>query len=335
MKLTKMFLVIITCVLCAVSIASAGSITAPAGYVCIDTPVNVPASGWFGGFDVLPNGNFIVSDSTCIREINLSGADVRTIYTFDKFGYGSFVRYNAANNDIYFGESTSNTIWSMPLSGGDASLIATLQGNYEMDFYDGVPYVVAGNSIYKLDEAVGSADKIATVGVNSGALAFDSQGNMIYGTGDSNWPMVPNSQNIYMWTAEQVASATGDGVLSGTDATIVAATVDAPSGFTMIGGKIYYTDNVASPGVLKVVQNGSADLFASTSVDGAYPWTTTLRYNTAMGGLSAAVSWSDANWNTFTVISTLVPVTEPSSALVLCSMIGLAFPAGLLRRRHK
>lgn len=320
----------------AASAALAGSLTAPPGYVSIDTVLDLPPGAWFGGFDILPSGGFAISDGYGVHEIDPDGTLIRTLYTYPGYVYGSFVRYNAANGRVYFGESSQGTIRSVPLAGGEAALVATLAANYDMDFSGGRPYVVAGNTVYTVDEATGETDAIATAGSVSGPLAFDVAGNLIYGTGNPNWPPTLNDQNIYLWTASQVAEALGDTVLTADDAVVLAANVDAPSGFAFDGaGDLFYTDSQVSPGVIRMVRGGAADVFAVTQADGALPWTTTIRYNPSAGGVSAVVSWFDASWNTHTVISTLVPapipVPEPSSLVLLYLLIGLAGPAKLLR----
>lgn len=326
-------------ILVAVSLASAaqaGSLSIPAGYACVDTVVNMPAGAYFGGFDILPNGNFVVSDGHTVREITRGGEDVRTLHTYADAVYASFVRYNASNGRVYFGESMNNTIMSVAASGGTASLLATLTGNYDIDFWNGNPYVVAGNSVYLIDESTGETDLIASAGLISGPLAFDAAGNLVYGTGNPNWPPTLNDQDIYQWTAAQVAGAAGEGSLTDADAAVIASNVDAPSGFAFnSAGELLFTDSQVAPGVIRVLRGGAGEVFATTQPADAYPWTTTLRCDRSSGSISAAVSWFDASWNGHTVISTLTPVPEPSSMVVLCSFIGLAGSARLLLHRRK
>lgn len=313
---------------------SAGSLFPVPGYYCVDTPVNMPAGAWFGGFDVLPNGNFVILDGYAVREITPAGVDVNTLYTFPGYVYGSFVRYNPANGRVYFGETSTHAIMSVPASGGASSAVANVQFNYDMDFWSGAPYVVAGNTVYAVDESTGQTDAIATAGVVSGPVIFDSLGNLIYGTGNPNWPPTTNDQKIYMWSAAQVAGAAGPTVLGTAEATVLAAGVDAPTGFAIDGlGRLIYTDSQVSPAVLRVVQGGTADLFTGTNVPGEFPWATVIRYNPATDGLSVAVSWFDSGWAAHTVISTLLPVPEPPAMAALAGLIGLAAPTSLLRRR--
>ncbi len=324
---------------------AAGSLIPPVGYVCSDTVLDIPTGGWFGGFDFLPNGNFVISDGYSVREITRQGATVRTLYVFpdpDPYTpeveavFGSFVKYDSTNDKIYFGESSLGTIRSISASGGSEELLATLSFNYDMDLWNGVPYVVAGNKIYRL--SVGGADHIATVVGPSGPLIFDAYGNLIYGTGDYDWS-TPNDQSIYRWSAVQIAGAGGGIVLGLSDAVVLAAGVNGPGGFALNSlGELFYTDSVGWPASIRILRNGTTETFAETYVPGQFPWTTTLRYNSATGEISAAVSWAiydNGRWLTSSVISTLTPVPEPSSLIALCSLLGLAASSKLIRSRSK
>jgi hypothetical protein len=329
--------------------ATAGSLVAPAGYVCTDTPIDIPTDGWFGGFDFLPNGNLVISDGYSVREITRAGAPVRTLYTYAdpdpstpdvvETTFGSFVRYNPGNDRVYFGESTFGTVRWTPLAGGADTLVATLAWNYDMDIWNNVPYVVAGNKVYRVNETTGTVEAVATAGGPSGPVIFDAVGNLIYGTGDYDWS-TPNDQNIFMWTSAQVAGAGSGNVLTTASATTIGANVNGPGGFALNGlGELLYTDSVGWPASIKALRNGVPETFAETYVPGQYPWTTALRFDAATGDIAAAISWSvytGGKWVTSTVISTLTPaapVPEPSSLIAVCSLIGLAASSKLLRLR--
>lgn len=318
--------------------AGAGVLSAPAGYVCVDTVLDMPVGAWFGGFDALPNGNFVVADGYSIREIAPSGAAVQTLYTYPGYVYGSFVKYNPGNDRVYFGETSTGSVLSVPSAGGAAAAVTTLAYNYDLDFFGDKLYAVAGNAIYLVDEITGATDLIASAGIVSGPVIFDVEGNMIYGTGNPNWPPTTNDQSIYKWSAAQVAGAVGAGVLTEADAVVIGANVDAPGGFAFDGlGRLVYSDSQVSPGVLRIL--GVDEPLAVSQVEGASPWITTVRRNPADGSISAAVSWFGADWSSTTVISTLVydPVLapEPSSVMGLCSLLGLAASSKLLRRRGR
>lgn len=330
---------VVVLTIAAVSGTWAAALIPPAGYACVDTVLSMPAGAWFGGFDVLPNGNFVVADGYTVREIAPTGEVVQTLYSFPSYVYASFVKYNAGNDRVYFGETSANRIASVPASGGEATLLTTLKGNYDLAFSDGVPYVVAGSTVYAIDEATGEADAIATAGSVSGPLIFDADGGLIYGTGNPNWPPTLNDQNIYKWTAAQVTGAMGPGVLTAADAQILAANVDSPSGFAFDGyGRLVFTDSQVAPAVIRVLELGSAQALATTQAADGLPWSTVVRYNPAVGSISAAVSWFDSNWASHTVISTLGPapmLPEPGPLVTLVSLIGLSGSATLLRSCRK
>lgn len=313
---------------------SAGSIAAPEGYTSVDTVITVPLGAWFGGFDVLPNGNFVIADGSTIREITPAGIEIRTLYTYPSSVYSSFVRYNSATDSVYFAESSTNTIMSAPVSGGSAAVVTTLPLAYDMDFWAGTPYVAAGNTVFVIDESTGAAEAVAQAGLVSGPLAFDSDGSLIYGTGNPNWPPTTDDQNIYKWSAAQLAGVPASGLLGPDDAVLLAADVNAPGGFAFTAeGELVYTDSQVAPAVLRLVRNGSADLYAPIDIPGELPWATVIRSNPAVGGISVAVSWLDSGWQSHTVISTLMPVPEPSALAGTASLIALAIPALRMRRR--
>ena len=335
LRLTR-FAILAAAILCAAITAYAGSMSTPAGYTCVDTPVNVVANVYFGGFDILPNGNFAVHDGYAIREITPAGAHVDDLYTYTYSArvYGSFVKYNSANGRVYFGDSSAgkSKMYSMATDGTDLRLIGSLNFNFDLDFYDGNAFVVASNKVYQLNESDGSLDTILTVGEASGPLAFDASGNLYYGVGEPGWPPARNNQNIYKWSAAEVADAIGPGELTPNAAHVFAENVDGPYGFAFDGaGNLMYTDTVADPGVVRVFKNGEDQLYSTSLLAGADP--TTIRYNPANGSISVAVTWFDEYWNRYAIISTMAPVPEPSSLAAFCSLIGLAASAKLLRRK--
>ncbi len=339
-------LAVIAAILITASNVSAGSLIAP-GYTSTDTPIDVPADGWFGGFDFLPNGNLMISDGYEVREITRQGEPVRTLYAYPdpdpstpdivEATFGSFVRFCPLNNQVYIGESTFGAVRSIPLGGGGDTLLATLPYNYDLDLWNGTPYVAAGNKIYRLGEGGQPADAVATAPGASGPVILDASGNLIYGTGDYDWS-TPNDQNIYLWSAAQVAAAGGGSILDAGSAALVAANVNGPGGFAFgPSGELLYTDSIGWPASIRTIKDGVSYPFADVYVPDQFPWTTTLRSDPITGDIAAAVSWSvkiDNKWVTSTVISTLtpLPLPEPSSALALFSLIGLAASSRLLRR---
>ncbi len=114
------------------------------------------------------------------------------------------------------------------------------------------------------------------------------------------------------------------------------ATIDAGYGaaFNSTGG-LLFTNNDVSPAAIQRYEDGSVSTFATFAQPGAlYPFIWMVRENPATGAVCALVSYYDSNWNSYTVISQMA-VPEPSSILALCSLIGLAASAKLLRRERE
>lgn len=312
--------------------SNAAALYAP-GLNTIDLQISVPSGGFVSGFDVLPGGNYLINDGRTIREISPSGGPDRVLYTSAAAVYGSFARYNPSDGKVYFGESSNGSIRAFSYSNpDDVAPVTTLANNFDMDFRGGQPYVVASNGSWTQSQIylVGGStnDLIATCGGPSGPVAFDGAGNLIY---------IPASYDvttqILEWSSAQIAGAIGPTSLAGTDAAAL-ATVEAGYGsaFNSAGG-LMFTNNTL--GAIQTYKDGAVSTFATfVEPGGKFPFISLARENPATGAISALVSWSDANWVSHTVISSMA-IPEPSSLLALCSLIGLAGSAKLLRRPRK
>ncbi|MCE5321760.1 PEP-CTERM sorting domain-containing protein [bacterium] len=306
------------------------SVLTAAGYSVTDITIDMPASAFLGGFDILPNGNYVINDGCSIREVKRDGTAGQTFYSYETAVYGSFVRVN--NGTLYFSDSSteSSRIMSMSLSGGSATTLTTLSGNYDMDFAGNDAFVVAGNSIYKLGTD-GSLDTIATADGYSGPLAFDGEGNLYYAPGHvaSDYSSLPTE--VLKWTSSQVASAVGAGVLGEADAEAVAQ-IDGAYGFAFdSGGNLLITDNSSTPAV-NILEDGTVSTIAEFSADNTYyPYLTFVR-SRSEGQIAVGCSYYDSTWNSHTLICELQAVPEPSSMIALFSMLGFAASSRLLRR---
>jgi len=311
--------------------ANAAAMYAP-GLNTIDLAVNVPTGAFVSGFDVLPNGHYLINDGCTIHEI--SPTSDRTLYTFAAPVWGTFVRYNSADGKVYFGESSNGNIYSFSYANpADVALVMNLPNHFDMDFRNGTPYVNASNvfwtksNIYLLDG--GATDLIATADGPCGPLAFDGSGNLNY---------IPASYDtttrIIQWSNAQIAGAIGAGSLTGANAAPL-ATIEAGYGASIIDGGLMFTNNSLAPKSIQLYKDGAVSTFATfVQPGGLYPFVSLVRRNPVTGAVCALVSYSDADWNSYTVISQMA-VPEPSSLLALCSLIGLAGSAKLLRGRRK
>ncbi|MHB9037507.1 MAG: hypothetical protein ACYC64_12645 [Armatimonadota bacterium] len=325
-KITR--LAIIAAIVLLMSLGANASVLTAPGYSVTDVAINMPAFAFLGGFDILPNGNYVVNDGHSIREVKTDGTDGQVFYSYAAPVYGSFVRVN--NNTLYFGDSStgSSKIMSSSLSGGSASVLATLTNNFDMDFFNGDAFVTAGDSVYMLDSN-GGLDAIATVDGYSGPLAFDAQGSLYYAP--SNYP---NPATVLKWSSAEVASAVGAGVLGIPDADVVTS-VGGAYGFAFDGqGQLLITNNSSSP-VLQVFDGTDVSTIATFNVPNTnYPSLTFIRER-ANGGLVVGCSYMDSDWNGYTIISEMQLVPEPTSIMALTSLIGLAASRRLLRHSGK
>lgn len=308
--------------------AYAGAMFSP-GLNTIDLNIAVPAGAFVSGFDVLPNGHYLINDGRAIREVSPTGS--ASLYTFASPVWGTFVRYNPADGKVYFGESSRGNIFAFDYADpGSVSLVANIANNFDMDFRQGKPYVVGSadwlnSSIYLLQDT-GPA-LIATCDGPSGPLAFDGSGNLIYIPASYG----PTTQ-IIRWSSADVAEPRSTVAISRSDAEVL-ANIESSYGSAFIDGRLMFTNNSVSPNAIQVYDNGTVSTFATFVQPGAlYPFVSLVRKNPATGAVCALVSYYDSNWNSYTVISQMA-VPEPSSATVLCSLIGLVASAKLLRGR--
>lgn len=310
--------------------ANAAAMWAP-GLNTIDLEIAVPAGAFVSGFDVLPNGHYLINDGRAIREVSPGGD--RALYTFAAPVWGSFVRYNPADGKVYFGDSSHGDIFALSYTNpSDVALVTNVPNNFDMDFRQGQPYVVGSadwtnSSVYVLQDT--GAALIATCDGPSGPLAFDSEGSLVY------IPANPGgSTEIIRWSSADVAEPRSTVAISRSDAEVLTAT-DAGYGSAFIDGRLMFTNNGVSPKAIQVYKDGAVSTFAMfVQPGGKAPFLSLVRENPATGAICALVSYCDSNCNSYTVISRMA-VPEPSSLLALCSLIGLAGSAKLLRGRRK
>jgi hypothetical protein len=325
-----------TLAIAALAVTICASVNAAAMYApglnTIDLEVTVPAGAFVSGFDVLPNGHYLINDGYAIREVSPTGSSSR--YSFATPVWGTFVRYNPADGKVYFGDSTNGDIRAFSYADpGDVALVTNIPNNFDMDFRQGQPYVVGSadwtnSSVYVLQDT--GAALIATCDGPSGPLAFDSEGNLVY---------IPASYGptteIIRWSSADVAEPRSTVAISRSDAEVLAA-ADAGYGSAFnSSAELMFTNNGVSPKAIQVYKDGAVSTFATfVQPGGLYPFVSLVRENPATGAICALVSYSDPNWNSHTVISQMA-VPEPSSLVALCSLIGLAASAKLLRGRRK
>ncbi len=212
-----------------------GAVSAPRGYSASYTDLSIPT--WFGGFDYLPDGRLIISDSTDVYILEEDGTKT-VVAHFEQPGlFGSFVEVPQHFwGEVYVGESSVGTISSFPLEygwvcsigPGTLQVVAELPFNYDMDLDSlGRPFVSAAipgsdppaNGLFWLYDFDDRTHLIAQLDGWSGPLAFDQKGNLFYCTATS-YPPAP-VERIVFFRREQVDAAFGGAVLTESDAQVL------------------------------------------------------------------------------------------------------------------
>lgn len=160
------------------------------------------------------------------------GSPETLLYDFGSSVYGSFVKLQGET--LYFGESTTGAVKSIPAAGGSASDLFTLENNYDCAFNSQSQMFISanpgrtGNKLYAWWQGMTEAQEIADVGDNSGPIACDSNDNLYYGRATA-YP--PGPEDIVYFSSDQVANAISTGTpLTSADWTVYVAGVDAPGG---------------------------------------------------------------------------------------------------------
>lgn len=312
----KRFIAIAVLVVGLASIAWAGYISAPHGYSVYDTVFQVPVGGWPASFDILPDGSFVVHTGQYVLKVEKSGAS-RVLFSYGRPTYGSFVKVDGERKHVLFGESSTGLICVMGLDGSSPRPVTTAPFNFDCEIdrsgrafvvwsptgYSISPQVV---NISAIDMETGDLDLIVQGAGPTGSIAFDKKGNLIYGTVSSIWGQ-RGGQKLYRFSAEQVASAYGEGFLSLEEGEVIADDVDSPYDIAIdVTGRICFTSTVSSPSTIwrlegnQVVSCGSMDPTSWT-------YASAMRWNANAGGFSVLVGGVfDNQWNPLGVISTQV-----------------------------
>ena len=318
----KRMVIVMLLVAAAVVPASSGQLVVPPGYTLSEFTLE----GFVGGFDIAPNGNFIVLQDQNLSEFTPGGSLVRTLYSFPSFVYGSFVRVDPSSGRVYFGESSNGTIKSVGLDGSNPTDVAVVPFNYDFALNGfGQRFVVAGPAIYLLGST--GADMILSASGASGPIAFDPDGSLYYGTVSSKFGEL-GGQSLVRFSASQVASAIGGGYLTVADGETLLADIDSPSGFAWDPSGLYFTSSVQYPGKVMRYAGGTASIFTTADPNAGYSWLTTIRTIPSTGAVSVMVGRM-VGPAVLTTISTLTPVPEPGSLFALALGLGAFF----LRRR--
>jgi hypothetical protein len=207
----------------------------PRGYTTSYTDLTIPT--WFGGFDYLPDGRLIISDSEDVFILDEQGTKAVVAHFEEPGLFASFVKASPDGMTLYVGESSIGTISRVDLGAGESqqigpgtqNVVATVQLNYDLEFDpQGRAFVSAAtpgtwqpNRLLLLNLQTGETDLIATLQGNSGPLAFDAAGNLFYST-STLYPPQP-AESVIFFSPSQIDKAIGEGHLTEADATTYAS----------------------------------------------------------------------------------------------------------------
>jgi len=212
------------------------------------------------------------------------GSAVEVIYDYGSFVWGSFVRLRGGT--LYFGESTTGTIKSIPAAGGTATDLFTLANNYDCAFDSQTRMFLSANpsssnQIYAWWSGLTEPQLVANVGDYSGPLVFDNNNSLYYGRAATFF-----AEDIVYFTADQINDAINAGSpLTSSDWTVYAAGLNAPGGLSFDENTSIQDLFVSSSGfgTLSRVSKAGTDLIGT----GTYP--SSLAFLGA-GGLGAFVN---------------------------------------------
>jgi hypothetical protein len=213
-----------------------------------------------GGFDMDTSGNLYyfgapednTSDSQIIEETAASDyQSATTIVDYGTATFSNFLKYH--DSALYYGDSAGNfgnvNSTTLPVSSPvSPTVIANMPGNYDFAFSGATPFVsaditgaatfAADNEVDELDLATGNYKKILGTADNSGPIAFDASGDLLYGASGFT-----GIGGIYLFTAAQVSNAFTSGTaLRLSDGNEIINNT-GNSGFALVGDELYQSFN--------------------------------------------------------------------------------------------
>lgn len=294
--------------------AMANHLTVPKGY----GESEVSFSSKITGFDIAPNGNYIVIMGNKVKEMTPEGTTVQELYKFSDEDYpngvwGSFVQVDAATNKAYFGESSNGWVRSIDLDDLSVQNVALVDGNYDfvMD-NNGGAYVNTWSDISYLNLSTGSLDTVVTSASPwQGPMTLDADGNLYYGTSGY---FEDGAEWLVKWDKNQLDSAKGEGSLDFGSGEKIAKGLPMASGMLFDGSDLFFTTNVwgGSHSLMVNSSNGLGE-FGTSDL-----WISVLRRNPVTGAISAVLTTS-----TNSIVATFdKQVPEPGSLIALVMGLG-------------
>ncbi|MEA1926750.1 MAG: hypothetical protein U9N73_00970 [Candidatus Auribacterota bacterium] len=231
-------LVLIGAMIIVSSAGAAPTFSGTPGYMTVPiVTINGDPSSWTSGIQSIDgdeNGSVYLFGQNQYIWKKEPGSTTTVLYDYGSSVFGSFVKLQGEK--LYFGESTTGSIKSIPSGGGSADDLFTLANSYDCAFNSQSRMFLSanpswsGNMLYVWWQGMTDPQVIANVGDNSGPIAFDNNDNLYYGC-STTYP--PGPEDIVYFTAGQVSNAINTGIpLTSSDWTVYAAGVNAPGGLS-------------------------------------------------------------------------------------------------------
>jgi hypothetical protein len=164
------------------------------------------------------------------------GTGGTSLLTFPSFTFGSFSAPIGAT-EVLFGESSNGGIWTVPLNGLPAQLVANVPFNYDAVLLDDDRALVSAktggfsapdNDVMFVDLLTGQTQLLAQFPGASGPLAIDANGDVYYATSPAVFPAPAGTVEVLRLPRAVVDLAiSNQTVLGVADATVVIAGLDA------------------------------------------------------------------------------------------------------------
>jgi hypothetical protein len=183
----------------------------------------------------LPNGTAWFDGSDVIWLEN--GQAPRSLLHFAAPRFGAF-SLPLSSGSILFADSSLGEVWLLPTSLGRApQLLGSLVLPYDAAQLSPTTVVVSAklggygasdNDLVQIDLTTGATINLGHVPGASGAIAVDSQGQIVYATAPATYPPPAGSVQVLRWTAQQVLIAQlGALPLTQANAQVLASGIDA------------------------------------------------------------------------------------------------------------
>ncbi|MEY2745789.1 MAG: hypothetical protein RL112_831 [Planctomycetota bacterium] len=165
----------------------------------------------------LSNGGHATFDGQSIALLDATGAVQQTTVVLPTATFPSFLVLQPDGATLLLGESTNGNIYEYALPSGPLTLLATAAFNYDACVSPNGAWAVVsaatcgfgcGNTLLKVDLATGASTVLGVVSGPSGPVAFDVDGDLLYGLQSPFFPAPPGSFDVVRWPAALLAAGT-------------------------------------------------------------------------------------------------------------------------------